>query len=581
MQKNNLKEAFYLLFVMCFFQISGNAQIIDVFQNKEYDFSTYVLEGNSDKEYVPSKFEIYQDKNKEENKQWQNIENQLKTIALQQIENEVAFFQLHTKAVNYLKQLDELKRIVDPYHESSNISPDFTNIEISLVSVVNNQGTYYIQYNFDDVYVKDYYLADYQSNKIIAINKTPYSNQQKILRELTLNRLTAIYLIQTKKLDLDNVERIRATQSGEESLSDFSNRIDYSEALVYPYFSGIMVEFPANSKSSSIYDNKAFRTLLKGNELHQLLEVYPEFKPIFRQPLKKSSETIIKHLDDDDNFDLSRFSRAPKELQLWKTLNLSDTNPNIFSLTINNYQQSDTVKRFIGSKKYFFNKNGKVTRAEERNDRNNLAREEKYNYNEKNQLMDVRLSGYGNKLKLNNYENNLLSYTENIEINDYKTAWGKELVDLDISQQHFAYNNNHRYALAFNVVGDFDRNRTIQNRYISSNEYCTDHFCLLTNDSGQVVAVKKKTGSPIDILMNEKNQPIESYLDNDRYRYYFTYDDSDRIKTFSSISDSKNTSFVEYQYHKNIEKPLTITETKIAHSTTIIIQEYEIAFWED
>lgn len=581
MQKNNLKEAFYLLFVMCFFQISGNAQIIDVFQNKEYDFSTYLLEGNSDKEYVPSKFEIYQDKNKEENKQWQNIENQLKTIALQQIENEVAFFQLHTKAVNYLKQLDELKRIVDPYHESSNISPDFTNIEISLVSVVNNQGTYYIQYNFDDVYVKDYYLADYQSNKIIAINKTPYSNQQKILRELTLNRLTAIYLIQTKKLDLDNVERIRATQSGEESLSDFSNRIDYSEALVYPYFSGIMVEFPANSKSSSIYDNKAFRTLLKGNELHQLLEVYPEFKPIFRQPLKKSSETIIKDLDDDDNFDLSRFSRAPKELQLWKTLNLSDTNPNVFSLTINNYQQSDTVKRFIGSKKYFFNKNGKVTRAEERNDRNNLAREEKYNYNEKNQLMDVRLSGYGNKLKLNNYENNLLSYTENIEINDYKTAWGKELVDLDISQQHFAYNNNHRYALAFNVVGDFDRNRTIQNRYISSNEYCTDHFCLLTNDSGQVVAVKKKTGSPIDILMNEKNQPIESYLDNDRYRYYFTYDDSDRIKTFSSISDSKNTSFVEYQYHKNIEKPLTITETKTSHSTTIIIQEYEIAFWED
>lgn len=581
MQKNNIKETFCLLFVMCFFQISGNAQIIDVFQNKAYNFSTYVLEGNSNKEYIPSKFEIYQDKNKEENKQWQNIENQLKTIALQQIENEVAFFQLHTKAVNYLKQLDELKRIVDSYHESSNISPDIRNIEIKLVSVVNNQGTYYIQYNFDDVYVKDYYLADYQNNKIIAINKTPHSNQQKILRKLTLNRLTAIYLIQTKKLDLDNVERIRATQSGEESLSDFSNRIDYSEALVYPYFSGIMVEFPANSKSSSIYDNKAFRTLLKGNELHQLLEVYPEFKPIFRQPLKQPSKAIIKQLDDDENFDLSRFSRAPKELQLWKTLNLSDTNPNVFSATINNYQQSDTVKRFIGSKKYFFNKNGKVTRTEERNDRNNLAREEKYNYNEKHQLTDVRLSGYGNKLKLNNYENNLLSYTENIEINDYKTAWGKELVDLDISQQHFAYNNNHRYALEFNVVGDFDRNRTIQNRYISGNEYCTDHFCLFTNDSGQVVAVKKKTGSPIDILMNEKNQPIESYLDNDRYHYSFTYDDSNRIKTFSSISDSKNTNFVKYQYHKNIEKPLTITDTKTSHSTTVIIQEYEIAFWED
>ncbi len=95
MQKNNMKNTLYLLFIVCFFQVSGNAQIIDIFQNKEFEYATYVLEGKSDKEYAPSKFEIYQDKNKEENKNWQNIENQLKTIALQQIENEVAFFNPH------------------------------------------------------------------------------------------------------------------------------------------------------------------------------------------------------------------------------------------------------------------------------------------------------------------------------------------------------------------------------------------------------------------------------------------------------------------------------------------------------
>lgn len=581
MQKNNIKETFCLLFVMCFFQISGNAQIIDVFQNKAYNFSTYVLEGNSNKEYIPSKFEIYQDKNKEENKQWQNIENQLKTIALQQIENEVAFFQLHTKAVNYLKQLDELKRIVDSYHESSNISPDIRNIEIKLVSVVNNQGTYYIQYNFDDVYVKDYYLADYQNNKIIAINKTPHSNQQKILRKLTLNRLTAIYLIQTKKLDLDNVERIRATQSGEESLSDFSNRIDYSEALVYPYFSGIMVEFPANSKSSGIFENKAFRILITGKELTKLLEVYPEFKPIFRQALKQPSNAIIEILNNDANFDLLRFSRAPKELQLLESLALSPTDKKPFSLTIGNYQKSDTLKKFIGSKKFLFDKNGNVLRIEERNDRNDIAREEKYSYNENNQLTDIRFLGYGNKLKLQNYDNDRLSYIQTIEVKDYRTAYGTELRDLNIFEQYFAFNTNYRYTLDFNIVGDFDRNRTIQSRYVTDNEYCTQHFCLLTNDNRQVVAVKKKIGSPMDILLNSKSQPIESYLDNNRHHYQFTYDDDSRITTFSSTSDSKNTSLVEYQYHQNIEKPLIITETKIAHSTTIVIQEYEIAFWED
>lgn len=581
MRKNNMRKILYLLFVVCFFQVSGNAQVIDVFQNKEYDYSTYVLEGKSDKEYAPSKFEIYQGKNKEDNKNWRNIESQLQTIALQEIENEVAFFQLHTKAVNYLKQLDELKRLVYPYHEDSKVNPSFKNLNITLVSVANNQGVYFIQYNFDDVYVKNYYLADYQNNKIIEINKVPNVKQQEKLEKLTLSRLTALYLLQTKKLEVSNVERIRATQSGEEKLPDFSKRIDYSEALVYPYFSGIMIEFPANSKSSGIFENKAFRILITGKELTKLLEVYPEFKPIFRQALKQPSNAIIEILNNDANFDLLRFSRAPKELQLLESLALSPTDKKPFSLTIGNYQKSDTLKKFIGSKKFLFDKNGNVLRIEERNDRNDIAREEKYSYNENNQLTDIRFLGYGNKLKLQNYDNDRLSYIQTIEVKDYRTAYGTELRDLNIFEQYFAFNTNYRYTLDFNIVGDFDRNRTIQSRYVTDNEYCTQHFCLLTNDNRQVVAVKKKMGSPMDILLNSKSQPIESYLDNNRHHYQFTYDDDSRITTFSSTSDSKNTSLVEYQYHQNIEKPLIITETKIAHSTTIVIQEYEIAFWED
>lgn len=582
MRKNNIKKNLYLLFVVCFFQVSGNAQVIDVFQNKEYDYSTYVLEGKSNKEYAPSKIEIYQDKNKEENKNWRNIESQLQTIALQEIENEVAFFQLHTKAVNYLKQLDELKRLVNPYHEDSKVNPSFKNLNITLVSVVNNRGVYFIQYNFDDVHVKNYYLADYQNNKVVEINKIPNVKQQEKLEKLTLSRLTALYLLQTKKLEVSNVERIRATQSGEEKLPDFSKRIDYSEALVYPYFSGIMIEFPANSKSSGIFENKAFRILITGKELTKLLEVYPEFKPIFRQALKQPSNAIIEILNNDANFDLLRFSRAPKELQLLESLALSPTDKKPFSLTIGNYQKSDTLKKFIGSKKFLFDKNGNVLRIEERNDRNDIAREEKYSYNENNQLTDIRFLGYGNKLKLQNYDNDRLSYIQTIEVKDYRTAYGTELRDLNIFEQYFAFNTNYRYTLDFNIVGDFDRNRTIQSRYVTDNEYCTQHFCLLTNDNRQVVAVKKKMGSPMDILLNSKSQPIESYLDNNRHHYQFTYDDDDsRITTFSSTSDRKNTSLVEYQYHQNIEKPLTITETKTAHSTTIMIQEYEIEFWED
>ncbi|MDN3725112.1 hypothetical protein QRD02_12015 [Aequorivita sp. SDUM287046] len=576
-----MKKSLYILLTIIFYHLSGNAQVVDVFQNKEYEYSTYVLEATSNKEYAPSKLEIYQDKNKEENKNWQNIESQLNTIALQQIENEIAFFQLHTKAVNYLKQLEELKRLENPRHEGSKFNPSFKNLKINLVSVVNNRGVYFIQYNFDDVHVKNYYLADYQNNKVIEINEAPNVRQQEALKKSTLSRLTALYLLQTKKLEVSNVERIRATQSEEEKLPDFSNRVDYSEALVYPYFSGLMIEFPANSKSSGIFDNKAFRVLVTGKELTEVLDVFPDFKPIFRQPLKHPTKSVIEILNNDQNFDLSRFSRAPKELQLLESLPLSQTDKKPFSLTISNYQKSDTIKKFIGAKKFLFDENGTILRIEERNDRNDIAREEKYSYNESNQLTDIRILGYGNNLKLQNYDNDLLSYVQTIEIEDYQNAYGKELRDLNIHEQHFAYNTNYRYVLEFNVVGDFDQYRTIQSRHIADNGYCTYNFCLLTNNDGQVIAVKKNTGSPMDILLNSKGQPIESYLDNNRHHHKFTYDDSDRIKTFSTISDRRNTNFNEYQYHGNIEKPVTITETKSDHSTTILIQEYEIAFWED
>ncbi|MDO5655986.1 MAG: hypothetical protein Q4G27_07590 [Flavobacteriaceae bacterium] len=576
-----MKNFLYFLLIVYFSPMFGNAQIMDIFQNKEYEYATYIVEAKSDKEYAPSKFEIYQDKNKEENKNWQNIENQLEKVASQQIENEVSFFQLHTKAVNYLKQLDALKRLENPYHEESNFHPGLKGIEIKLVSVVNNRGVYYIQYNFDNVNVKYYYLADFQQNKVTELNKIPNLNQQERLRKLTLSRLTALYLLQTKKLEVNHVERIRATQSGEENLPDFSNRVDYSEAMVYPYFSGLMIEFPAQSKSSGIFENKAFRVLVTGMERNELLDVFPEFKPIFKQNIQEPAQAIIKLLNDDANYDLSRFSNAPKELQLLESLSFSPTDRKIFSLTIINYQKSDTIKSFLGAKKFFFDKNANILRIEERNDRNEIAREEKYAYNEKNQLTDIRFLGFGNKLQIQNYDNDLLSYVETIEVNDYRTAYGTEFRDLKIYEQHFAFNSNYRYALEFNVVGDFDRNRTIQSRYFEKNKYCTYHFCLLTHDNGQVFAVKKKIGSPIDILLNANNQPIESYVDNNRYHYKFTYDDNDRIKSFTSISDGKNANFVEYEYHNNLQKPLTITDTKTSHSTTIMIQEYEISFWDD
>src|SRR5690606_34826656 len=139
------------------------------------------------------------------------------------------------------------------------------------------------------------------------------------------------------------------------------------------------------------------------------------------------------------NFDLSRFMTPPSELKLLEKLRL---NKKIFTLSITNYNGIDTTGRFIGSKKFFFNKTGEVTRIEERNDNNDIASEVKLRYNNSNQLTDTKFSGHSTTLKLNYYDNGLLSHVEEIEVGSYNTSHGHKNVDLTVMQMHYFYNRN-------------------------------------------------------------------------------------------------------------------------------------------
>lgn len=576
-----MKKLYSLLALSLFYSL-GKAQVTDVFQNKEYFYSTNVLKAEIEKEYTPNTVEIFQDKNDDKNEIWKNIEDKLYTIAINQLENEVDFFQIHTKAVSYLKQIEEKKIIEDYRYSAQAYNPYFKSIDINLMSVLNAIGLYYIQYNFEEVQVKDYYLADYKRGEVIKIEGNLNTQQQEVLKKLTLSKFTAIYLLQTQKLGLDNVDRIIATQEGRENAPDFSNHIDYSEANVYPYFSGILVEFPANSFSSSIFDNQAFRLFLRGEEVMELLPVFPEFKRAFEKPLVKPSNNIITALNYEENYDISRFNTAPKELKMLEILNLLDADKKLFSLNINSYQKTDTLKRFIGSKKIFFNKNKQIARLEGRNDKEEVVSEETRSYNQKQQLDAIKYSGPSNKLKLNHYNDDLLYYEENVEVSTYRTSYNKENVDLEIIQEHFVYNNTYRHALSLNLVGDFNRHSRMYSRYIDGVDYCTNHFCFLMDENEQVIGVRMKFSSPVDILLNLRNQPVESYFDYDRYHYLFTYDDEHRIETFSAFSGARRLLRIEYTYHQNMEKPVTIIETRNQDSSpTIIIQEYEVSFWED
>lgn len=575
-----------IVFILCFFSGWGQSQIFDVYQNKEYKTSMRVFDTEINKDYVPSDLTLDIDKNKDKNEDWTKIEDQLYSIAKKGVENEVSFFQLRSKAVKYQSQFEEWNRL----HGESEMymtDPKLDEIEIELLSVLNNCGIYTINYIFEvksrgysgdrEVSVKQYYFADYQENKVISIGNTPTSHQQEILKGITLSKFKRLYLLQTQKLDLNDLEKLRSVSNEKGDGLDFAAKLYFSEAIVYPYFAGVMVEFPAFSNSSQIFMSLPFRIYINGEEVEKLLSAYPDLKRAFEKPIHAPSKEEINQLDNDSNFNLSRFIAPPKELDI---LDILKFDQKVYTMKINNYLIKDTTSQLLRSKKIFFDKNQHILLIEHRGSNDKIDYEEKYKYNDKNQLTSIRKTTSDQNLKLYHYENGILDYTENIDLKN-RQDYDSEGMNMDISQQYFVYSNNYRYTMDLHLLGEFEHRQFKPLRYIGKNQFCTSGYCLLTNNQNEIIGVKIRKGELIDVLSNSKNQPLECYRDHDRYQYFFTYNDQDQIQSYASIIDKKDTNNVEYEYHPNESKALIIKDDKPSSSSSSHEYEYEFEFWDE
>lgn len=557
----------------------GQSQILDVYQNKEYSISSYVLKAEINKDYSPHELEIIHDKNKDKNEIWTKIEDQFFAIAVATVNNEVDFFQLNSKAIKYQNQLEKWNRL-HGNHVQYHANPKFTSVDIRLINVLNNCGIYSINYNFEinsggrygkeEIPIPKYYIADFGKNTINEFNTDPTVQQQNKLKALTLSKFKILYLLKTQKVDLGSLERIENEKLG----LDIGSKLYFSEALVYPYLNGIIVEFPENSYSSNLFNNESFRVYLKGEELQDLLTVYPVFKSAFKSNLEPPSKAEMNHLNNDENFNLLRFQYAPKELQMLDFLNFDSK---VYAMQIVSYQLNDTNKRFMGTKKIYLNKQQDIDKIELFGDNKKIRQEEIYKYNINNDLVSIKTTAREKSLKLFHYKDTVLDYSENFNL-EIESNYDGNYVDLNVQQTHLIYSNNYRYSFQLNLVGEFKGRSYKQYRFVEKNQFCTNSFCILTDENQKTIGVKQKRNGLIDVLTNEKNQPLESYLDNDRHQHFFTYDEQGRIKKMISISDSQNSNIVEYELEEN--KTLIIREKRISYSNeTIIEYVYTFQFW--
>lgn len=559
MLRNKLSNR--LLIISFLLSFSLKAQFYDIYQNQSYEISNRVLKHLSDKEHHPGEIEILQHKNQDENPQWTKIEDDLYRKAIQKIDSEFEYFKILNRLKNRSENAGELLRLRNR-EEPGKAKLD--RITIELISLSNGFGVYSINYRYElptqrndflALPISDYFLADYKSGKLTEIGGNPDSKQQIELKKLSSAELKKLYLLQTKKLFPNEVERIQNLTFDPKDDSDFLTKIDFSEAIVFPYFNGLRIEFPKYSNSSKMFDGKSFRIVLNEMETKELLKVYPEFKKVFAKELKIPTQENIEKLNNDNNFDLSKFSSAPKELELLGILN---PNSGLKMMKIETYRNQPSSNELMNTKYFYFNDFKKLDSIIIKNEREETLFSEAYFYDKNNELTAIYNPKDETKLRLfSNKGSN--GNKEKIKMFEYRDALSNQYLELSVIREITVFNDLYRYSQEIELVGEPKYENKTYVRFLDNYSYCTEYLCVLYDEKGRLIGIKTNKYQTMDVLVNENNQPLEAYFDNDRDKYFFIYDEKGRIKKFQSISSNRKS--VVYEYHEDPNHPLTIFES--------------------
>lgn len=569
-----------LIFLFCF-SLGINAQIEDVFTGKSYSSFYFLINDVFNDEFDSTS--IQKDKFSKETSFKRNIEEQLKIDVRKKIQDEYEFFQLQKKASIKQSRYEEIQEFIGYSVSSAHSKPDLNSIEIRLIDVVNNWGVYRIIYSFNHVNITEYKMGNYTTNTINNLSKKLEPDQKEILKETSISKLLSIYLLQTKKIELSNVNRILAILSGEEQTQSFSENLDFSEVLIYPYFSGVMIEFPAFSSSSKHHYYKAFRVLLTGKEKDKILPFFKNLKEVFSSNFDIPNKSVIKDLNNDNLFVFNK-------LYLLKSDNLDVLNTHLSSLT-HKTPSSVCIKTFwkgdepdadslthSSTSVFTYSKNGHLERQQDKNSKQNILKDKKFYYDVNNRKEAIyEISNHKEKLKLFNYTHEQVSAIEEIELNDFRTAHGQPMREIKIFQEHFVYHNNSKLSRKFNLIGNLNNNFFTTYRKIDQEGYHTKELSILTNADKEILGVRFRNTPPQAIRFNQNNQPVE--IHDDKKVYIYTYDHQKRLTEFSSYKDRKITYYFSIKYREDLDNPLQIS--KKIKDNQLLINEFEVEYRGD
>ncbi|MGM0634976.1 MAG: hypothetical protein ACQESK_02840 [Bacteroidota bacterium] len=558
-------KSLFAFLVFISFANTLTAQVYDFYTNEKYSVQTKVENVSIQTDYAPSDFEVYIDEIEDHQVSKKSVKK-LQSIALNLLNDAVSFYKIESKINKKIDFINE-QEISNQYGEKEQyLRPRFSRFNIQLNSIVNNFAFYSISFLFEttsssyqknkEIAVTNYYVADFSTGKVEKFDTELNLPTQKKVQKLLQNELEKIYLLATQKIDYKKENRILALQDSIFDPQKTPHRVDFSEAIVLPYASGVLIEFPEHSAAAKKYKTHSFRLFVNQHKLPKFLAAAPRFKKYFNSNLPKTTAEVSAKLLAN-NFDFNQFKSGPENLAI---LDIVDFEKDLHKMEIKNYQLSEGEKRFIGSTAYRFTENNQPLLIEHRNQQQKVVDEVKYQYTKNKLLKSIQKSGYTNQLELYFYNDDVLNYTETISVKTNRYANSSSEAAVEIRQKQHVFSGNNYYQFTINLLGEYSPS-TIFRRSIDDDKICSNYNCLLVDSSNRVVGIqsKRSVGNSAEILTLEDGRIKESYFDSDRHHFYFSYNDRKQLQEIKHLEHGNLKKQTTYIYSEESNPRIEIT----------------------
>ena len=535
--------------------LAQNRTAFDVFSNQEYTYITKYKEIKDAELNLNREIEInYFAMRNEGAQNYSSLNAFIENLALRAWKDDKRKFDLHnlvkTRISSYLEQVNRKNRAYYNSFDSDINVIELKSIDINFVSICNNKITFKQNFEYSvasngsryynneselEINITEYFVADYFSQNISPLKQTFNPAQIKRLE----NMLTP-YVLQYQEEwksdeeksndddESDMNEENNNANSTQKLKADKTGIIDVQEANYYWYGWGLIVEFPEYCKSTNMSQGESYDIFIPYHECKSILDIFPSYASFSKLTKPAHQFSNFDYFDIINNY--NKFRQEPKITSLLK-LNNAPEKPK--TLIVGSYQTfKDKSKNYRGDFVYEFNTKASSFQK--------VAENTNYSY-----FIDKDNDKQKPQKKLNTTENK-----KNYVYDDKGNLIIKKSDEPGSrSDYYFFYNESNCYYITTNGRSNY-REDEIKKISFENNELCFHDVCLSFNKKRQIDAIKslKYQNNDVELGYDEKDRLIEAHVENDRYNYYYEYDELDRLVKYYYYEYQRLEKEVVYYY---------------------------------